>query len=278
VASGIFFGGSGGGGGGGGTTQTVATPTISPNGGSFTSPVTVTLGDATSGAEIRYTLNNTDPTTTSALYTGPFTLSASTTVRAKAFASGMNPSVTAAAAFTISSGGGGTSGANFVFIGADTTRGGNWIGTYGSNGYDVLPNFVSNPAYAQVSGLNKFDWTWNYSTSDGRALQTPDGTSRTSGCWYSSGSFSVDVRFTDGQTHRIAVYVCDWDYAGRTETVDLLNGDTGAVVQSQTVSGFSGGRYLIWDIKGHFQLRFTRAAGPNAVVNGIFFGPAAKQL
>ncbi|HEY6226832.1 MAG TPA: chitobiase/beta-hexosaminidase C-terminal domain-containing protein [Verrucomicrobiae bacterium] len=276
VASGIFFGGSGGG--GGGTMQTVATPTISPNGGSYTSAVTVSLGDSTAGAQIRYTLDNTDPIATSALYTGPFTLSGSATVRAKGFASGMNASATAAAAFTISTGGGGTSGANFVFVGADTTRGGNWIGTYGSNGYDVLPNFVSNPAYAQVSGLNKNDWTWNYSTSDGRALQTPDGASRTSGCWYSSGSFSVDVRFTDGQTHRIAVYLCDWDYAGRSETVDLLNGDTGAVVQSQTVSGFSGGRYLIWDIKGHFQLRFTRSSGPNAVVNGIFFGPAAKQL
>ena len=169
-------------------------------------------------------------------------------------------------------------GANFVFVGSDTTHGGNWIGTYGSNGYDVLPNFVSNPSYAQVSGLNKNDWTWNYTTSDGRALQTPDAASRTSGCWYSSGSFSVDVRFTDGQTHRIAVYLCDWDYAGRSETVDLINGDTGAVVQSQTVSGFSSGRYLVWDIKGHFQLRFTRGSGPNAVVNGIFFGPAAKQL
>jgi hypothetical protein len=205
-------------------------------------------------------------------------LSSSATVRAKAFASGMNASATAAATFTINSGGGTTSGANFVFIGSDTTHAGNWIGAYGSDGYNVLPSLTKYPAYAQVSGVSKNDWTWNYTTSDGRALQTPDGASRTAGCWYSSSSFSIDVNFADGLTHRIAVYLCDWDYAGRTETVDLVNVATGAVVQSQNISAFSGGRYLIWDLKGHFQIRFTRGSGPNAVVNGIFFSAPAKQL
>jgi hypothetical protein len=190
----------------------------------------------------------------------------------------MNASATAAATFTISTGGGGTSGANFVFVGADSSRGGNWIGAYGSEGYNVFPNTAQYPSYAAVTGLGKNDWVWNTTTTDSRGLQTPSGTSRTAGCWYSSGAFSIDVRFTDGMTHRVAVYVCDWDFAGRTQTVDLVNGDTGAVVNSQSVSAFSGGRYLVWDVKGHFQIRFTRGAGPNAVANGIFFGPAARQL
>jgi uncharacterized delta-60 repeat protein len=277
VASALFFGGGGSTGGGGGTTtQTAATPTISPNGGSYSGPVTITFADATAGAEIRYTLNGTDPTATSALYTGPFTLSGSTTVKAKGFKSGMLASATASAPFTISSGT--TTGAGFVFVGTDSTRGGNWIGAYGSDGYYILPNFSKSPTYAQVSGVSKFDWTWNYSATDSRALQTPDGAGRTSGCWYNSGALSVDVRFTDGQTHRVAAYLCDWDNAGRSETVDLINADTGVVVQTQTVSGFSGGRYLVWDVKGHFQLRFTRTAGPNAVVNGLFFSAAARQL
>jgi hypothetical protein len=41
---------------------------------------------------------------------------------------------------------------------------------------------------------------------------------------------------------------------------------------------FTGGQYLIWDMKGHFQIRVTPTAGPNAVVNGLFFGAPAKQL
>jgi hypothetical protein len=274
VTSGIFFGG-----GSGTTQQTVATPTISPAGGTYSTAQNVTITTATAGAEIRYTLDGTDPTTSSALYSGPFTLSASATVKAKGFKSGMIASATASAAFTISSGGGGTtSGSNFVFVGADTATQGGWIGKYGADGYNVLPNTTKYPAYAQVSGLGKSDWVWNTTTTDARGLQLPGGTSRTAGCWYSSSPFTIDLRFTDGATHRLALYFCDWDSAGRTETVELLNGDTGAVLQTQTISGFSGGRYLIWDLKGHLQVRVTKTAGPNGVVNGIFFGAPAKQL
>jgi hypothetical protein len=44
---------------------TVATPTISPAGGTHTAPPPVTLGVATAGATMRYTLDGTDPTGTS---------------------------------------------------------------------------------------------------------------------------------------------------------------------------------------------------------------------
>ena len=79
----------------------VATPVITPNGGAFTAPVSVTIIDATSGATIRYTLDGSEPTSASTLYAAPFTVSASATVKARAFASGMSDSSVAAATFTI---------------------------------------------------------------------------------------------------------------------------------------------------------------------------------
>ncbi|MDD5687547.1 MAG: carbohydrate-binding protein [Elusimicrobia bacterium] len=85
------------------TPNTVETPTITPGTGSYASYVTVTLGCATSGAEIRYTTNGTDPTSSSTLYSAPFTLTASATVRARAFKTAMTDSSINSAAYTVTS-------------------------------------------------------------------------------------------------------------------------------------------------------------------------------
>ena len=83
----------------------VATPTISPNGGSFPGPVQVTLACATAGATIYYTTNGTTPTTGSALYSAPFTLAASATVKAMGVKFGLTDfSAGASATFTVTPG------------------------------------------------------------------------------------------------------------------------------------------------------------------------------
>lgn len=85
----------------GGTPQTVATPVLSPGGGTYTAAQNVTITCSTAGSTIRYTLNGSEPTASSAAYTGAIAISSTTTVKAKAFLSGMNDSQTAAATYTI---------------------------------------------------------------------------------------------------------------------------------------------------------------------------------
>ena len=82
-------------------TPTVATPSVSPNGGSFLSPQQVFLACGTPDASIRYSLNGIDPTESSPAYTSPFTVSVTTTVRARAFKAGYNFSDVASAQFNM---------------------------------------------------------------------------------------------------------------------------------------------------------------------------------
>ncbi len=80
----------------------VATPVISPAGGSYESSVTVTIACATEGATIHYTLDGTTPTEASAKYSAALTLTESATLKAIAVKEGnYTASQVASATYTI---------------------------------------------------------------------------------------------------------------------------------------------------------------------------------
>ena len=81
----------------------VATPVISPTGGNI--PITATIACGTPGASIRYTLDGTDPTSSSTLYSGPIQINSTSNVvlKAQGFKSGLPSSAVAIATFAYSS-------------------------------------------------------------------------------------------------------------------------------------------------------------------------------
>ena len=79
----------------------VQPPTFSPVGGTYVSVQTVTISCSTSGATVRYTTDGSEPSATSTLYSGPFEVSSSMVVKARAFKDGLVDSDTATATYTI---------------------------------------------------------------------------------------------------------------------------------------------------------------------------------
>jgi hypothetical protein len=79
----------------------VAVPTLSPGSGTYTSPQTVTISDATTGAKIYYTTNGTTPTTASTLYSKSIPVTTSETIKAIAVSTGLTQSALASATYTI---------------------------------------------------------------------------------------------------------------------------------------------------------------------------------
>ena len=75
------------------------TPIFSPVAGSYPSAQTVTISDSAAGATIYYTTNGSQPTTASAVYSAPITVSSSETLVAVAFASGYSVSAPAVAQY-----------------------------------------------------------------------------------------------------------------------------------------------------------------------------------
>ena len=74
--------------------EVVSIPYTTQNVSLFTEPIAVALATTTSGAEIRYTLDGSEPTEASALYAAPVPVDRSLTLKAKGFKPGAAPSRT----------------------------------------------------------------------------------------------------------------------------------------------------------------------------------------
>ena len=84
------------------TAPVASAPTATPAAGSYTATQSVSIATSTANASIYYTTDGSTPTTSSTLYTGPISVSASETIKAIAAATGYTASPVASFAYTIS--------------------------------------------------------------------------------------------------------------------------------------------------------------------------------
>lgn len=158
------------------------------------------------------------------------------------------------------------------FVKSDSTTQGNWQAAYGSDGYNVISDSVQYPSYVNVTIGSGITYVWAGQTTDVRALGRVSTSGRIAACVLNSVSLAVDLNFTDGAQHMVTFYFLDWDRLGRIQTVQILDGDTGAVLDSRTLSNYSGGVYLTWNLGGHVKLNLINQGPHDSVISGIFFG------
>ncbi len=80
--------------------NSVYNPTFSPIGGNYVGSIFVTIQTLTPDAAIYYTVNETDPTPQSYLYSDPILIDATTVIKARAYKDGCFPSVVSTAVYT----------------------------------------------------------------------------------------------------------------------------------------------------------------------------------
>ena len=161
-----------------------------------------------------------------------------------------------------------------TFVKTDSTTRGTYTGVYGSQGYDVINSAAKLPSYVGMSGFSATPFTWAASTTAANALQdSPGSAGRIAACVYSqSPSFSFDLGLTDGNTHQVALYVLDWDSLKRDETIQISDAHSGKLLDSENVSNFTSGKYLVWNLSGDVNITVVNAGGWNEVLSGVFIG------
>jgi hypothetical protein len=149
---------------------------------------------------------------------------------------------------------------------------GNWVGTYGSAGYDLAAwngssDLVSLPS-ASLSLTQGSRYVWSASTSDVRALESPSGLTREAATYYANSQLRLMLTFNSAYTGKLHLYAVDWDSHARRESISV-GGQT-----AELSSDFNQGAWVNFPVSvaagETVPIVVERTAGANAVLSGIF--------
>ena len=162
-------------------------------------------------------------------------------------------------------------------MGVSSSPQGGWEGTVGTNGYDLLggdgsAGDISDLPSESISLMQGSRYQWAQSTTDGRALQSPDGHSHIASAYYDPNQIQVKLTFNAAYSGPLKLYAVDWDGTSRREII-TVNG------QSAVLGEFHNGAWVSFPISvaagGTVTITVDRTAGANAVLSGIFLGEAS---
>jgi hypothetical protein len=151
---------------------------------------------------------------------------------------------------------------------------GAWVGAHGVAGYDLLAfngssDLASLPG-ATASVVQGTRYQWATGTTDVRALQNPEKTTRVAAALYDPNQIKMQLSFTAAYSGNLELYAVDWDSTARRETI-TVNGQT-AVLSSSFNTGAWVSFPIVVAAGGTVTVTVDHLAGNNAVLSGIFLG------
>src|SRR5437879_9186268 len=116
------------------------------------------------------------------------------------------------------------------------------------------------PSYASFSVQNQSNFTLTSSTTNVIYTLSLHDALPISATWYKSGTFNFDVNLKDGNLHQFRKCARVWYSNGCTSYVEIFEEKTSAVLDTRSISSFSNGMYLVWNISGHTKINVNRTA------------------
>jgi hypothetical protein len=161
-----------------------------------------------------------------------------------------------------------------TFVTNVSASSGDWIGSYGSEGFGIPGHATNFPLYASVTFNQGISFVWSDPTDDIRALDRIDAPGRIASCWFDHERIHWDLDLLDGRDHEVSLYFLDWDSdGGRDLLVNVWDFENLQPLDSRRITEFRAGAFYTWIIRGTVRFEIVRISA-NAVVSGLFFGPA----
>jgi D-arabinan exo alpha-(1,3)/(1,5)-arabinofuranosidase (non-reducing end) len=168
-----------------------------------------------------------------------------------------------------------------AFLGIDDTTKGDWPGKYGVDGFIMTRYFWGRdcqvwPDYLCAVGYDGFTnrqfSSWNSSTVSSLLTSPISYCARYLGALETSSSNSLTLYVNDTQPHQLALYVCDFNKAGREETIELRDLKGHLLCPPREVNNCPLGEWLRFKFSGSIQIHLIdRKSSSTAVLSALMF-------
>ena len=169
-----------------------------------------------------------------------------------------------------------------AFLGTDETTKGNWpTNGYGSDGFILPRYFYGRDCQAWPDYLCAVDYgsftnrqfsLWRNSTTSSLLTSPISYCARYLGALETSNTDSLALYVSDAKPHKLSLYFCDFDKAGREETIEILDLAGHVLAPARTVSNFDQGKWLQFQFSGNIRIRLTnQKSNSTAVLSALMF-------